>query len=134
MQPEQLKAFRHITASTDSVLGVKQTVPQGPRFITLRQFSGKELNILILLNDRYPEIYTSDLLLGLMNRRPGKQQEFTDTVYDHIDSVKQGTKLSIVYNAVDRLAHAGFLPDDVAEKIEEKIRLMKLVERKMIRR
>jgi Fe2+ or Zn2+ uptake regulation protein len=68
-----------------------------------------------------------------MNRKPGKEQEFFDTIYNHIGKATQGTKLSVVYNAVDRLAKAGFLPDDAAESVEEKIKSMNLVERKAAR-
>jgi hypothetical protein len=135
MKPEQLMALKHGTVGSQMSLPMssRATVPSGPKYTTLRQFSGTDLNILALLNDRYPQIYTPELILGLMNRKPGKEQEFIDTIYNHIGKATQGTKLSVVYNAVDRLAKAGFLPDDAAESVEEKIKSMNLVERKAAR-
>jgi hypothetical protein len=109
----------------------KQTPLQRPLFWRngqdlIKQLSGTSagpgpLTKVAMLNERYPEVYTTQLLSDLLNKKPEAKKSFLKAVANQINdakpSKKGGSPLALLYSAAEALENEGFLSTGTSNKI-----------------
>jgi hypothetical protein len=109
----------------------KQTPLQRPLFWRngqdlIKQLSGTSagpgpLTKVAMLHERYPEVYTTQLLSDLLNKKPEAKKSFLKAVANQISTTKPskkgGSPLALLYSAAEALENEGFLPVGTSNKI-----------------